>query len=145
MVYHDMTNNLCWSMLINNLYLKDNCLRMSEFLIINDFMEAAFDWILTNHQIPETLPGVALLCHMGSEVVVHSGGAHMTSQEATWRPPCGVRRVIQKHSQLYIRFKYDWNILFGLSMSLSTTTSTSALHFLFLYQWKCSSCVSFFL
>ena len=44
-------------------------------------MGAAIDWILTNQLIPETLPGAALcMTSYGlSEVVLHSGGAHMTS------------------------------------------------------------------
>ena len=48
---------------------------------INDFLEDAIDWILTNQQIPETLPGAALWRHMGSQEVLHSGGAHMTSHK----------------------------------------------------------------
>ena len=36
-------------------------------LINNDFMEAAIDWIWTNQQISETLPGAAIWRHMGSQ------------------------------------------------------------------------------
>ena len=52
------------------------------FLIINDFMEVAIDWILTNQQISDSLPRAALwMTSYGlSEEVFHSGGVHMTSQ-----------------------------------------------------------------
>ena len=34
-----------------------------------------------------------------TEVLLHSGGAHMNSQHTPWRPPCGFMRVIQNRSQ----------------------------------------------
>ena len=37
------------------------------FLIIDDFMEAAINRILTSRQIPETLPGPALWRYVGSQ------------------------------------------------------------------------------
>ena len=48
-------------------------------LIIDDFMEAAINRILTNQQIPETLPGPALWRHVGSQKWC------CTQVEPTWR------------------------------------------------------------
>ena len=52
------------------------------FLIIDNFMEAAIDWISTNQNISDTLPGAALWRHMDShsEVVFHSGGSFEAGQ-----------------------------------------------------------------
>ena len=42
------------------------------------------------------------------------------TQQATWLPPCGVRRVIQKRSQLYTKkSNVSRKFLYGLSMSSS--------------------------
>ena len=41
--------------------------KCQNFHIINDFMEAVIDWILTNQQIPDNLSGAAPWRHMGSQ------------------------------------------------------------------------------
>ena len=56
---------------------------------------------------------------MGSHVALRLSPCDVT-QQATWQPPCGVRRVIQKRSQLYTKkSNVSRNLLYGFSMSSS--------------------------
>ena len=61
-------------------------------------MESAISWIVTNQQIPKTLPGAALWCHLGSQkwccTQVHE--PYHVTQQAPWPAPW----VIQTRSQL---------------------------------------------
>ena len=77
---------------------------------------------LTNQQIPEILCpellyDVIKLSALRYCVALRLNPCDVT-QQVTWRPPCGVRRAIQKHSQLYKRkSNMSGTILYGLSMS----------------------------
>ena len=122
-------------MLINISYIDDVCLRISEFGHYQWFLsEVAIDWIVTN-QIPKTMPRAALYmtsCGL-SQMVLHSGGAHYDVTQAPWWPPCGVRRVIQKCSQLCKKINYVWNIfIWTLNVIIYHPKHTFVLHFLFL-------------
>ena len=65
-------------------------------------METTIYLILTNQQIPETCPELLYdVIWAGLRSGAALSGSSDVTRHATWRPPCGVRRVIQKHSQLY--------------------------------------------
>ena len=82
-------------------------------------MEATINWILTNQQIPETLCPELLydvIWALMYCVALRLNPCDVT-QQATWRPPCGVRRMIQKRSQFYTKKSNVSRIfLYGLSM-----------------------------
>ena len=63
----------------NNYASKISASECQNSLIIDDFMEVAINRILTNQQIPETLPGPALWHHVGSQKWC------CTLVEPTWR------------------------------------------------------------
>ena len=76
-----------------------------------------------------------------SEVVLHSGVAHIYDvTQAPWRPPRGVRRVIQTRLQLYNK-NMSGTILYGLSM-LSSTTPSKRLLRIFLSIYYLVTCVN---
>ena len=55
--------------------------------------------------------------------------------QASWRPPCGVRRVIQKRSQLYTKkSNVSRKILYGLSMSSSPNLNIHLLWVFFSFK-----------
>ena len=57
------------------------------------------------------------------------------TQQATWRPPCGVRRVIQKRSQLYTKkSNVSRKFLYGLSMSSSPNLNIHLLWVFFSFK-----------
>ena len=59
------------------------------------------------------------------------------TQQATWRPPCGVRRVIQKRSQLYTKkSNVSRNFLYGLSMSSSPNLNIHLLWVFFSFKTR---------
>ena len=58
------------------------------------------------------------------------------TQQATWRPPCGVRRVMQKRSQLYTKkSNVSRNFLYGLSMSSSPNLNIHLLWVFFSFKY----------
>ena len=103
-------------------YIKDIC---QNFHIINAFMEATIDWILSNQQIPKTLPDLLYDVILAlSEVVFHSGGGHMTSHNKHHGGLHVVWAEWYRNADNFIKRKnMSGTILYGLSMPSSTTLS----------------------
>ena len=102
-------------------------------------MDAAIDWILTNQQIPETLPGSSLWHHKNyglSCIVLHLGWAHVMSHNkqhgglhvvlGEWYK--NAHNFIQKN-QMCLEF-----FLYGLSMSSSPNLNIHLLWVFFSFK-----------
>ena len=106
-------------MFINIPYIKDISLWMSKFSHHQRF-HGSCHWLNFNqsaNSCPDLLYDVIWALMYCVALRLSPGDV---TQQATWRPPCGVRRVIQKRSQLYTKkSNVSRKILYGLSMSSS--------------------------
>ena len=108
-------------MFINIPYIKDICLWMSKVSHHQRF-HGSRHWLNFNQSTNSWDP--AQICSMTSYGLMYCVALRLSpcdvTQQATWRPPCGVRRVIQKRSQLYTKkSNVSRKFVYGLSMSSS--------------------------
>ena len=102
--YNSDINDLHWSMLIINISRIDICFRMSEYY----HYQPLTGWILTNQQFLGTLHSDVIWA-LRSGVALRLSPYDVT-QPAPWQPPYGVRRVVQKRSQLCNIYNQIWQI-----------------------------------
>ena len=123
-------------MFINIPYIKDICLWISKFSHHQRF-HGSRHWLNFNQSANSWDP--ARICSMTSYGLMYCVALRLSpcdvTQPATWRPPCGVRRVIQKRIQLYTKkSNVSRNILYGLSMSSSPNLNIHLLWVFFSFK-----------